>query len=197
MVRNQTHQDAKSLLDYYTKLCQQKDRIEYRYGYALALMKIHNYQKSQTILATLHREHPDNLFFALALADAELGLQHPEKAQTILQQLYFNYPENDALLITYGELLIRNGQANEAVGVLLKASRLFKNDLGVCQQLSRAQALTGRKGYAYFTRAQCELVQGNKKNALTQLNIARQFQGKDSYLKARINAKIEEIKTFN
>lgn len=196
LIRNDTHQDTKSLLDYYATLCQQKDSLACRYGYALALMKHHDYPKSQRILATLHREHPDNLYFALALADAELHLQHPETAQTILKQLYCNYPENYALLITYGEMLMRNDKAKEAAGVLLKASRLFKNDLGICQKLSRAQALAHHKGYAYFTRAQCELLQGNKKSALSQLNIAQKLQGKDPYLKARINAKIEEIKAF-
>ena len=59
--------------------------------------------------------------------------------------------------------------------------------------MARAQAKSNQKGYAYFTQAQCLLLEGQKRAAVAQLKVARSLAKKDLYLQARITAKIDEI----
>ena len=58
---------------------------------------------------------------------------------------------------------------------------------------SLAQAANHRKDYAYFTEAQCQLLQGRPKEAMRQLKLAKTLATKDHLLQARITAKIEEV----
>ena len=64
----------------------------------------------------------------------------------------------------------------------------------MCEQLARAEAANHRKDYAYFTEAQCQLLQGRKMDALRQLNMAKSLVKNDHLLQQRIAAKIDEIK---
>lgn len=194
LIRNLTGQDTKQLLDYYTVSCQKESKQACQYGYALALIKAREYQKAEKKLLPLYNLDTDNFYYALALAETKMHLNQTSDAWDILNRLYVNYPESYAVLLAYADVLMNTGKAHDAENLLLKASRKFKNDLPVCQQLARSQAKANHKGYAYFTRAQCELIKGNKKQALNQLNIAKKIDKKDRFLQARIEAKIEEIK---
>ena len=127
------------------------------------------------------------------MADAEMGLLHHESAIQRLSELHANFPDNYAVLVNYGQSLIDAGKPELAASVLLKGSRQFPKDLTVCEQLARAQASSHRNDYAYFTEAQCQLLQGRKKEALRQLKIAQSFVKSDRFMKARISAKIDEI----
>ncbi|AHE66988.1 hypothetical protein Loa_01435 [Legionella oakridgensis ATCC 33761 = DSM 21215] len=139
------------------------------------------------------RDH-DNLFFEIAMAQAELGCHQYADALTRLSELQANYPDNYAALISYGQGLLNANKAEQAASLLLKGSRVFKEDLPLCQLLAQAQAAAHRKDYAYFTQAQCELMQGHRHSAMKQLKLAEKLSTKDHLLSARITAKIEEIK---
>ena len=81
----------------------------------------------------------------------------------------------------------------DAAQILLKGSRYFQSDIALCEQLARAESDNHQKSYAYFTEAQCQLLQGRKKEALRQLKLAKTLAGKDHLLQARIAAKIEDL----
>nr|WP_133127896.1 M48 family metalloprotease [Legionella nagasakiensis] len=195
LVRTSVATDNKQLLDYYQQHCQKNNNIKAcQYGYALALLNINNYEKAENQLNPLLQYEHDNLFFEIAMAQAELGRHQNVRALTRLGELQANYPDNYASLISYAQGLMNAGQAEKAANLLLKGSRMFKQDLPLCQLLAQAQAKAHRKDYAYFTQAQCELLQGRHHSAINQLKLAQKLSTNDRLLKARITAKIEEIK---
>jgi predicted Zn-dependent protease len=194
-IRSVVTDDGKQLIDYYRQQCRKHNsEIACQYGNALALININQYQKAEEQLAPLLNQNPDNLYFTITMAQAEIGRKQFAGAVSRLRQLKENYPENYAALISYAQILVDAGEAEQAASILLRGTRLFKYDLPMCQQLARAEAANHRKDYAYFTEAQCQLLQGRGKEALKRLKTAQLLATKDHLLQARITAKIDEVK---
>ncbi|RUR10846.1 M48 family metalloprotease [Legionella sp. km772] len=195
LIRVDVAAESKQLLDYYAHQCQKKNNHEAcEYGYALALLNTNSYQKAIEHLTPLVASNKDNLYFQIAYAQAEIGLSQHQAALNRLSELQNNFPDNYAALMAYAQGLLAANQTEKAISVLLKGSRQYKNDLALCRELARAQAQAHHKGYAYFTQAQCLLLEGEARAAVAQLKVAKELAKKDPYLTARITAKIDEIK---
>lgn len=187
--------DNKQALDYYAKQCSKKSsHAACEYGYALALINSTNYQSAAQRLTPLLEQDKDNLYYQIALAQAEIGLNQYATSINRLAQLQKNYPDNYATLMAYAQGLLAANQTEKATSVLLKGTRQYKNDLTLCRELARAQAKSHKKSYAYFTQAQCLLLEGQARLAMAQLKVAQSLAKKDPYLTARITAKMDEIK---
>lgn len=195
LIRVSVMDNTKQLLDYYQYECSKpQSGIACQYGYALALMDSNQYQSALTHLTPLIEHDPTNLDFQITNAQAETGLKQYDKAISRLKELHGNFPENYAIIMALAQSFMAGQQPAEAANILLKASRQFKHDLPICEELAQAQASSHHKAYAYFTQAQCQLLQGNRRLALQQLKLAKQLTNKDRYLAARIDAKIDEVK---
>lgn len=195
VIRVSVSGDSKQLLDYYQHQCHKKiTPTACQYGHALALLSINQYQQAQNQLTPLLDQDPDNLFYQIAKAQSETGTGQGAAALGRLKTLQANYPENYAALMSHAQGLIAAGQAEQAVSVLLKGSRQFRRDLPLCEELAQAQSAAHHKSYAYFTKAQCQLLQGRQRDAIRQLKLAKTLVKNDHYLLARINALIDEVK---
>ncbi len=196
LIRNSIDADPQQLLAYYQKgqCLKNNQKLPCEYGYALALLAASQYPKAQLVLAPLAQEAPDNLFYAIALSQAAMGMHQYDLALHQLRTLMQNFPGNYALIMELGQDLMDANHPTEAAGVLLKGSRDFNKDLPLCLLLARAQALNKRKDYAYFTEANCHLLQGQRRAAMQQLKLAKSLNTKDRFLAARIAARMDEIK---
>ncbi|HHT0592230.1 TPA: M48 family metalloprotease [Legionella anisa] len=193
LIRTSVIREPKMLLDYYEHQCNKKiPAYACQYGHALALINNNNYAKAAVILTPLLVQN-NNLYFQIAMAQTETGLSQHKAALTRLEEIQKNYPDNYAALMAYAQGLLAANQHEKATSILLKGSRKYKQDLVLCRELARAQAQSNQKGYAYFTQAQCLLLEGQKRAAVAQLKVARSLAKNDSYLLARISAKIDEI----
>ncbi|ARB91785.1 M48 family metalloprotease [Legionella longbeachae] len=193
IIRTSVIHDPKRLLDYYEHQCNKKTPAHAcQYGHALALINTNNYTQAAAILAPLLEQH-NNLYFQIAMAQTETGLTRYKSALSRLEEIQKNYPDNYAALMAYADGLLAANQNEKATAILLKGSRKYKQDLPLCRQLAQAQAQAHKKGYAYFTQAQCLLLEGQKRAAVAQLKVARSLAKNDPYLLARISAKIDEI----
>ena len=195
IIRTSVTPDNKKLFDFYEHQCnKQNNPIACQYGYVLALLNTNNFQKASDRLKPLIDGYKDNLYFQIAMAQAETGMKQHQAALSRLATINNNYPNNYASLMAYAQGLLAANQAEKATNILLKGSRQYKQDLPLCRALARAQAEAHHKSYAYFTQSQCLLLEGQKRGAIAQLKVARALAKHDAYLKARISAKIEEIK---
>ncbi len=195
LIRVSVSSENKQLLDYYAHQCQKRtNHIACEYGYALALLNNNNYQGTISHLLPLIAQYKNNLYFQTTLAQAEIGLNQHQPALSRLAELQNNFPDNYAVLMAYAQGLLAANQTEKATSILLKGSRQYKNDLPLCRELARSQAKAHRKSYAYFTQAQCLLLEGQARAAVAQLKVAKNLAKNDPYLTARITAKIDEIK---
>ena len=195
LIRVSVTPQTKQLLDYYEHQCHKRNSpIACQYGYVLALLNNNEYAKAADRLRPIINKNSDNLYFQIAMAQAELGLSQNKAAINRLADAQKNYPDNYAALMAYAQGLLSANQAEKATSVLLKGSRIYKEDLPLCRELARAQAESHQKNYAYFTQSQCLLLEGQHRAAIAQLKVARNLSKNDPYLTARITAKIDEIK---
>ncbi|MBL7481142.1 M48 family metalloprotease [Legionella bononiensis] len=195
LIRVSVTPQTKQILDYYEHQCHKRNSsIACQYGYVLALLNNNEYAKAAERLRPIIDNNSDNLYFQIAMAQAELGLSQNKAAINRLADAQKNYPDNYAALMAYAQGLLSANQAEKATSVLLKGSRIYKEDLPLCRELARAQAESHQKNYAYFTQSQCLLLEGQHRAAIAQLKVARNLSKNDPYLMARINAKIDEIK---
>lgn len=195
LIRVSVSPENKPLIDFYERQCHKQNTvIACQYGYVLALLNNNNFQKAAERLQPLLEQNKGNLYFQIAMAQADLGRSQAQAALTRLADLQKNFPDNYAALMAYAQGLLNANQAEKATSVLLKGSRVYKQDLPLCRELARAQSEAHQKSYAYFTQAQCLLLEGQKRAAIAQLKVARNLARNDEYLSARIAARIDEIK---
>lgn len=193
IMRNAVAQDPRALLDYYRHHCPKITPVSAcQYGQALALLNTNQFAQARALLAPSLAQN-NNLYFQIAMAQAESGSAQYQAALARMNELHTSYTNNYAVIMTHAQILLAANQNEKAVSILLKGSRLYKYDLPLCRELARAQAQTHQKAYAYFTQAQCLLLEGQKRAAVAQLNVARNLAKNDEYLQARITAKIDEI----
>lgn len=193
LIRTDVMRDSKLLLDYYTHQCRKISPADAcQYGHALALLTTNNFIKARDLLMPLAVQK-NNLYFQIAMAQAETGLSLHQAALSRLEEMRNNYPDHYAVLMAYSQALLAANLNEKATSLLLKGSRQYKHDLPLCKELARAQSKSNQKAYAYFTQAQCLLLEGQKRAAVAQLKVARSMSKNDDYLQARISAKIEEI----
>jgi len=195
LIRNRVTGNKKRLIDFYTKQCK-KNYPYYAcdYGYSLTLISNHQYSKAKQVLSSLIKNHGEQLYYQIALAQSETELKEYNLAIKRLEELFQNYPDNYAVLSFYSDGLIAAGKAEKAVSLLLKGNRVFKKDLQLCYRLALAQSKAKKNGYAYFTRSECLILEGRHRAAIQQLKVAQKISKKDEYLQARISALIDEIK---
>ncbi len=195
LIRTTVNNDSKQLIEYYQHRCRKSNSdAPCQYGYVLTLINLNQYQQATEQLKPLLSKSPDNLYYVIAMSEAEIGLKQYATAATRLGELQTNYPDNYAAIISYAQSLIAANKPELAAAILLKGRRKFKTDLIMCSQLARAEAANNRKDYAYFTEAQCQLLQGRRHDAMRKLKMAKKLVKSDHLLHARIDAKMDEIK---
>lgn len=194
LIRSEVSDDSKKLLEFYKKQCRKTaPENACQYGYVLTEINIGNNTSAIQNLKPLLQNNQTNLFYQIAMVHALEGNGNYSESVKILAELYKNYPDNYTIISEYGDALLGNKNIDKAVSVYLNGHREFKHDIPLCEKLARAQAKNRNKSYAYFTLAECHIIQGEIRDAVRKLKLAKTLVGNDIYLKERIDAKIDEI----
>lgn len=191
MIRIAATQDPKILLDYYMK---NKETPENRYGLALTFLAINKALAAYNELLPLADKYPNHPYIFVALADAELGKHENNNAINILTKLHENYPQLQYVLLALAQTYLTINQSHAGAMLLTKALRNEPKNLNLCKLLAKAEAQDKRVAYAYFIEAQCEQITGHDNLAILRLKTALSLVKNDNYLKARITAKLEEVR---
>lgn len=194
LIRVEVSEDYKKLLEFYKNQCRKNTPLNAcQYGYALTEISLDNNKSAIQTLEPLLKENPNNLFYQIARVHALEGNNNYTESVKILSELYKNYPDNYTIISEYGDALLGNKNIDKAISVYLNGHREFKHDIPLCEKLARAQAANHNKSYAYFTLAECHIIQGETRDAVRKLKLAKTLVGKDIFLKERIDAKLDEI----
>lgn len=167
-----------------------------RYGLGLALARTSKPAEGAKLLAELAREHPDEVAYSLALAEAQSVSGQRKLALERLETLARERPDHRAIVIEYAEELIASGRRDYAAKAVAALRPLLASNAGNPRlQLSfaRATELAGDEVRAGEAHAEVALLNGRAEDALSQLNALLKRQDIDYYQRARIEARIAQI----
>jgi predicted Zn-dependent protease len=167
-----------------------------RYGLSLARMR--NSDSPAAVvheLAALQEDHPDNLWVALALSEAQTRAGQADQANQRFEALLKQQPGNRAVILTYAGLL--NEQASAAAGrrsqqILQPLGRSAPDDPLYQTTFARACELAGDAHRASEAYAEAAFLNGRAEQALIQLNALKR-QDLDYVTRARVDARIATI----
>ena len=178
----------------------QKDGLNdaQRYGQALAVMRggRSGANAARQTLSGLLQTHPDSLWIALALAEAESRSGQAAQANARFEQLLRQHPSSRPVALGYAEIL--NEQGNREAGQ--RAQAMLRpllsqsgNDPVFQQRYARASELAGDSVRASEAYAEAAFLSGRPEQALIQLQALKRNPALDYVGRARVDARIESI----
>ena len=166
------------------------------YGRAIALQRKGEYEEARTLLNNLVDREP-HLAYELQLADLELDLNNDSTAVDRLAGLYNNFPGNYAIATYYARALLKNQdteQAETAAVILRKQLQRHKNDPTLHELYARSANISGDRIRAKEAIAESYYLRGGIHEAAMQLQEISREEDLDYYERARITARIEELR---
>ncbi len=167
-----------------------------RYGLGLARLQAGQGAAASAEFEALLAHHPDDLWLALAQAEAEARNGRPAAADRRFEALLARLPRNRAVALTYAKVLGERGSGDagrRAQAILRPLLASAGNDPVFQQTFARASELAGdpvRAGEAY---AEAAYLNGRPEQALLQLETLKKRHDLDYYARARIDARIAAI----
>lgn len=167
-----------------------------KYGLALAYIGHRQGGAAEALLGPLYTAHPDNLYIALARAEAAQVSANPALAQTRYEQLMRHYPGNRAVILSYAGFLLEQddaAQARRAQDVLRRLAAGTGEDVVFQRIMARAYELSGNRLRAAEAYAEVSFLNGRVDDAIGQLAALLKNDELDYYQRARIEARIAEF----
>lgn len=166
------------------------------YGLALARLRAGSAAQARGDLAELMRSHPDNLWVALALGEAESRSGQTAQANARFDALLRQHPGSRPVALTYAEVLNQQGgreAGQRAQAMLRPLLSQSSNDPVFQQRFARASELAGDSIRASEAYAEAAFLNGRPEQALMQLQALKKQPDLDYVGRARVDARIESI----
>jgi predicted Zn-dependent protease len=167
------------------------------YGLAIALQKNAKYEQAREILNDLIEHQPSSLAFQLQMADLDVASGRVNEAIASLRDLHSIFPGNKAIALAFGNALLTENDvelASEASRVLKKQLSSEKDDPALYALYARAANLAGDKVRATEAIAESYYQRGGLQEAISQLEGLERQDNLDYYERARVNARLIELR---
>jgi beta-barrel assembly-enhancing protease len=169
-----------------------------RYGLILALIQTRRFDEAEQHLQQLLASNSQRQIYRLLEAELRLAQDHQPEALEILTELYRHFPGNRMVTTQYAETLMHNRQiehAELATSVLRRFLRNHPNDLHMTELLAQAADTAGEKVRAAEAIADSYYLRGGVAEAIEQLERISERDDLDYYQRARINARLAELRS--
>ena len=167
------------------------------YGLAIALQKNAKYVQARKILNDLIEHQPANLAFQLQLASLNVASGKVDEAIASLRDLHSIFPGNKAIALEFGTALLYENDielAKEASLVLKKQLSTKKDDPTLYALYARAANLAGDTVRATEAIAESYYQRGGLQEAISQLEGLERQDDLNYYERARVNARLIELR---
>lgn len=172
------------------------DATAMRYGLALALTRAGQAAQSIEVLRPLVATAPDEIAYALALAEAEDAAGRADLARERLNALSTRFPAHRAVAIAHAQQLVASGSRQAAATAVERLRPMLatgSEDALLHLTFARACQLAGDEIRAGEAHAEVALLNGRFDDALKQLGDLLRRTDVDYYQRARIEARIAQI----
>ena len=173
-----------------------EDAVEaVEYGSAIALQQQGKYDEARKSLESLLAHNP-HLTYELQLADLDFESGDKQAALERLDRLYNNFPGNHAIVMQYGDALLRTGNKDDArkAEQVLREQLVRRGDDPLLQELyARASNESGNRVRASEAIAEAYFLRGQIQEAILQLKRLSEESDLTYYQRARITARLDEM----
>ncbi len=166
------------------------------YGSAIAYQDKGNYEEAGKLLQSLLDREP-HMAYELQMADLELESGRSDQAIDLLAGLYQNFPGNHAISLQYAKSLLNDqdpGQAETAAVVLRQQLHEHPHDPVLYELYARSANIAGDSVRAKEAIAESYYLRGGIHEAAMQLQTLADDDDLDYYQRARITARITELR---
>lgn len=173
-----------------------EDEVEaIEYGSAIALQQQGDYSEACKSLESLLAHNP-HLAYELQLADLDLESGNDQAAIERLDRLYSNFPGNHAIVMQYGQALLKKKDEQRAKKAerILREQLVRKGDDPRLQELyARASDYSGNRIRASEAIAESYYLRGQIGEAIVQLSRLSDDPDLTYYQRARITARLDQM----
>jgi predicted Zn-dependent protease len=166
------------------------------YGSAIARQKKGEYDEARKLLQNL-LDREQRVIYELQLADLDLESGHDAAAIDRLAGLYHAFPGNHAISLQYAEALLKSQDAERAqtAAVVLRQQLLsHPQDPTLYELYARSANIAGDRVRAKEAIAESYYLRGGIHEAAMQLQELAGGEDLDYYERARITARINELR---
>jgi predicted Zn-dependent protease len=190
--------DPQLALRYYNNLLKNGGgkTLEERYGKAVAQIATRNPAAAIPELQQLVKEYPKVTQFYGALGQAYAANNQFKESAAILEQAVALFPRNAAITIRLAETLMHSGDNKRAHLVLLDLFNNVEPTPDQTRLIAKAASTAGDFADSYSYMAEFYLMTGNLLMAINQLQLALTLPGLDAVQRARISARLEEVRSY-
>lgn len=187
------------VVEFFETRLEQGDRTESatRYGLALGLIRMARYEDADREVQWLLNHDPKRQTYQLLQAELLLARDRVEEALELLDRLHHAYGQSELVTLTYAEALLREddpARAARAAGMLRAQMRRTPRNVQVSDLLARAANRAGDPVRSAEAVAENYYLRGGLPEAIEQLERLIRNQDLDYYQRARISARLEELR---
>ena len=167
------------------------------YGLAIAKQRNSEYDEAAAILSGLLEDEPSRLAFQLQMANLHLARGQHDQAINAFADLYHSFPGNQAIALEYGKALLeqQDPELAETASVVLRQQIVSKKDDPALYALyAQAANLAGDDVRATEAIAESYYQRGGTPEAITQLESLEERSDLDYYQRARVSARLMELR---
>ena len=188
--------DPKEALKYYDNLLKNGGgkTIEERYGKAVAEIATRNSAAAIPDLQALVREYPKITQFYGALGQAYLENNQPKESTAILDKAMDLFPRNVPITIRFAQTLMHSGENRRAHLILLDLFNTVEPTPDQTRLIAKAANDAGDLADSYGYMAEFYLMTGDLNMASNQLVLALGMPALDPVQRARLSARLEEVR---
>jgi predicted Zn-dependent protease len=188
--------DPRVVRDYYASLIKNGAGLTMaeRYGKDVANLRLRDPAAAIPDLQSLVREYPRVTQFYGALGEAYLQNKELKQSQQILDQALDLFPRNVPITIYLSRTLMQSGDNKRAQLLMDDLFNFVEPTPDQTKLIAKAAKEAGDAADSYYYMSFYYVMYGDLKMSATQLQLALELPGLDPIQRARISARLDEIK---
>lgn len=167
-----------------------------KYGRAVAYQRAGRQRDANRIFEALLEKDPKVIAYHIGLGETQLELEQYAAGRETFDQAVRLFPRNVPLVISYGEFLLRLGEADAAHALLLDLMNNVPPTPAQVRLIARAASEAGEAAESYYYLSEYELMTGDLINGIRYLQRALALPDLQEIQRIRFEARIDFIREF-